>query len=528
MACVTKVELSEDERLGIIKWAREHAIRPGSSLADVNKAINDRFFGGMGKPEWINDILGGRKTPERHLAMDVWKKQDARRQIYSQAKNSSLAANRSNLSKAASLLLQSPRSVAVFGHGIVFPVTHAGDLILRPQDWDVFVRGTYRAYRNALSSDYHIKSNAALENDVSTVNPKINFDMASRSGLRVGEKGSPIGLMANKEAVDAVRSMIGLKPSAGGTTGFLKAAARSWDGLTRMRYELWKKGMERHTNTSMSEAEILNVGKEMADWANSATGYGKGPLTGKIGGTLGFGPALTQSKLNRVFVDPVKTLNTFSNWGKASLGEKAVAWERLSGSLQYLGTYLGFLMANQALLKAFGSKEKVNLFHPWSENDWMAFKTGDGLAFGIPGMMSELKTLGKLITIPFMSRKDLHGQTKMGAVGETAWRYGTAKLTPSIRVPTEAALGEDWRGRPLPWSSDPGTKNNPRLSWPEYATALGPIPTTGGAGFIAQKLHEGGMSEANTKNLMRALEISGFGLPGLHVHESHERPKKTY
>jgi hypothetical protein len=526
MGCVKNIELREEERLGIVKWAREHAIRPGSSLADVNSAINQRFFGGIGKPEWINDVLGGRKTPERNLAMDVWKQQDARRQIYAQAKNANLAANRPAIAKAASLVLQAPRSVAVFGHGIVFPVTHAGDLILRPQDWDIFVKGTYRAYRNALSSDYHLKSEAALVNDISELNPKINYDMAVRSGVRIGEKGHAIGLMANKENIDAVRSMIGLEPSKAGKAGFLQAAARSWDGLARMRYELWKKAMERHTNTAMSEKEILDVGKELGEWANNATGYGKGPLTGKVGGALGFGPALTQSKLNRVFADPVKTTNTFLNWNGATAGEKAVAWERLSGSAQYLGTYLGFLAANQAILSAFGSKEKVNLLHPY-EPGWMAFRTGTGQEFGIPGMLSELKTIGKLLAVPFLDKKSLRGDTRMDVAGQLVWRYGTSKLTPTVRVPAEAIFRQDWQGRPLPWSSESGTKSKPKVSWGEYASSIGPIPLSGPTSYLSQRLRESGMSSLDRNTLIKSLILFGIGLPGFHVKEAKEPKPQT-
>src|ERR1051325_4219938 len=79
----------DDERIAIWKWAKEKGIEQGMSIDKVHDAINTQFFAGHAKPEWINDILGGRKTPFRAVANDLWRKQYNRQAITQQARQMS-------------------------------------------------------------------------------------------------------------------------------------------------------------------------------------------------------------------------------------------------------------------------------------------------------------------------------------------------------------------------------------------------------------------------------------------------------
>ena len=64
MACYSgPIPVTDDERIVIWKWAKENAIDQGLPIDKVGDAINEHFFGGQAKPEWITDILSGRKTP---------------------------------------------------------------------------------------------------------------------------------------------------------------------------------------------------------------------------------------------------------------------------------------------------------------------------------------------------------------------------------------------------------------------------------------------------------------------------------
>ena len=73
--------IDHDDRMAIWRWAKANAIDHGLPIDKVGDSINTHFFAGQDKPEWITDILSGRKTPFRELANDAWRKQYNRRQI---------------------------------------------------------------------------------------------------------------------------------------------------------------------------------------------------------------------------------------------------------------------------------------------------------------------------------------------------------------------------------------------------------------------------------------------------------------
>ena len=293
--------------------------------------------------------------------------------------------------------------------------------------------------------------------------------------------------------------------------------------LTVMRYELWEGQMNKFLKPDMTKEEVLDIGKNLAVWANHATGSGKGPVA-DVGGVL-FGPKLTQSKLNRLFTDPAQTIKTFANWQNASAGEKAVAWTRLSGATQYLVTGLGFLAVNQGLLSALGIRKKDDQIN-WTDpmkSDFLAFKLG-GIEGYVPGLHTEIRTLAKILATAFMSRKELRGESRQSKLGEIVWQYGAGKLTPAIQRGLEVGLGQDYRGRPVPWSSDQGTPKEPRLSWGEYLGSIGPIPLEGPIGYVYDHLKKSGASSMDAATITKGLIITGLGATGLHVQESTKPP----
>lgn len=486
---------TQEEGTAIWKWAKENAIDQGMPIDKVHDAINDYFFGGQAKPEWINEILTGRKSPFRELSNDLWRKQYNRQTIIQQAKFLSQRAALGPIGRTVVALRFIPRAISVFGHGIVFPITHAGDLLMRPASWATFIKGTLKTYRAAGSSAYAAKSLDIMSRDEM-------YETAIRSGVDVGPKSHPVGLLSNT----------------GKKTGFFGAAARAWDMLTVMRFELWKKQVGKFVKPGMSQSEILDIGKNLGEWANHATGSGKGWVSNLGGGTL-FGPKLTQAKINRLTVDPTKTINTFARWKEATVGEKAAAWTRLSGATQYLTTRLGFLAVNAGVLAVLGSKQKINFTDP-DKSDWFAFKAAgvDGYA---PGMHTEIRTVAKILATAFKSRKEMRGETKFGATAKILGQYGMGKLEPGIQRVTEVGLGQNWQGRPLPWSADKGTAKKPKMSYGEYAASIGPIPLEGPIGYVYDHLKKNGANAMDATAIIKGLIIFGGGLPGFHVAEDY-------
>lgn len=482
--------ITDEERFGIWKWARENHIdtTKNPDIDKVGKAINDYFFGGEAHPDWITDILSGQKTPFREVANDMWLKQYNRRVITQQAQETARLNGASKFVQIARKIWSGPRTLAVFGHGIVFPITHAGDLLFRPQSWGTFFKGALKSYRGAFDKSF-------TEQALSAVRRDDLYDTAIRSSVDVGPKSHPSGLISRT---------------------YSGPASRAWDMLTVMRFELWKKQMGKFVKPGMSEAEVLDIGKNLGQWANHATGSAVGPIS-KIGGEGLFGPKLTQSKINRIIGDPIKTVRTFANWRDATVGERAVAWTRLSGATQYLAAVTGFLAVNQGILMALGQKEKVNLSDPM-KGDFMAFK-GAGVIGNVPGLHSEIRVLSKILATSFLSKKQLHGESKFAATAKTVGQYGMGKLHPTLERGLELGLGQDWLGRPLPWSSEKGTPSRPKLTYGEYAASIGPIPLEGPISFVYDQLRSQGMSGLDSTALLKALIIGGMGAPGLHVRE---------
>ena len=334
--------------MAIWKWAKANGIDRGESFEKIHDAINQRFFGGAAKPEWISDILSGRKTPLRLVSDAAWKAANNRRQVVRQAQDLSRTAALGPIAKAFRTVTAIPREIATAGHGFVFPISHAGDLAFRPASWGAFFKGLMRTYGTAFGR----YAPARAERIMQDMERRPLFRTAERSGLDVGAKSEATGLLP----------------------GWLgrNMSKRAWDMLTTMRYELWENQMKKFTNSGMSNEEVLDMGKNLATWANHATGSAKMPLKPEhahIAGELLFGPKLTTSKLARIAADPAKTIATFANWSKATPGEQAAAKIRLSGAVQYAATRLGFLAANQGVLMALGSKQKVNLTNP-TKSDW--------------------------------------------------------------------------------------------------------------------------------------------------------------
>ena len=130
-------------RAAIWKWVKEHGIDQGKSFDEIHDMIKQKVFSGMAdfKPEWATDILSGRKTPYHKIATDAWQAQARRKAVVQHAKDVAGRAAMSMPMRALSKLWTVPRSVAVAGHGYVFPITHAGDMVFNPGRWGVLFRG---------------------------------------------------------------------------------------------------------------------------------------------------------------------------------------------------------------------------------------------------------------------------------------------------------------------------------------------------------------------------------------------------
>jgi hypothetical protein len=486
-------KLTDQERLALWKWVKENAVDHGMPFEQVHEVLNNHFFAGNAKPEWINEFLAARKTPFRRASDAAWTAQANRRNIQQQAKHLVSDRNANILARAAKAVIAGPRYVTVGGgfHSVAFPGTHAGALLLNPLRWKAFARLVVNTWKNISPAQAEIlRDNMAREP---------NFTLARRNGLDFSTHGLETG---------------------GG-----KISARTWGALVETRFRLWDAAMKRHIESGKySASDIDSIAKELAVWANHATGSGKGVITDPRISWAFFGPKLTQSYWNRLIGDPLKTLSTWANWKNATAGDKVVATQRLRGAVTPVLTYMGMLAANQAVLLATGQKDQINWNDP-SKSDWLAFK-GFGFRWGLPGAMhAEIKLIGQIIAAQSMKPEQLaavgipvpHGKAAADKllslrelyVARQLLSYAKSKATPAIGLEEELRTGHDFLGRPLPWSTDKGTKEKPPVSWKEYAWSHAPIPLSGAAKYVFEELRKSGASASDALTWIRAAIVGG-------------------
>ena len=536
--------IDQDDRMVIWKWSKENYIDHGAPMDKIGDAINQKFYGGAAKPEWITDVLSGRKTPFREVSADAWKKQYYRRQAQSQAKDLYEKQTQPPILKAWTKMWETPRNLAVSGHGFVFPITHAGDLLLRPLSYKTIFKGLFDTYTKTFGPGAQAKTEQLLD----TMRRDQLFNLAAQSGLDVKERAHPTDLVNFNK-------------------GKGSQSERAWSVLTTIRFNLWKSATQKLLKPGMPWEEQMKVGSAMAEWANHATGSSKnGIVKSPMLGGLMFGPKLTQSKIDRLITDPVKTLTTFAKWNTASSAEKAAARTRLSGLTQYALTYGGMLLANQAVLSATGQKDKdgsplqINFTNPM-RGDWMAFK-GAGLEGHIPGLYSELKVLGQIMALTFANSKVVNpkNESETAAWGKVLGEWALGKSAPGLEMAKELATGRAFPDRPIPlqmpwYKQDPLPKPGKSISpskqpfsgvpgwhgWDEYLISHGPIPLQGPIRYVYDQMRARGASATDSTAWIKSLitfgtdpaamtkmaAVSLIGATGLHVAADPGTPPKT-
>jgi hypothetical protein len=498
----------QETRMAIWKWAKENGIDQGLPMEKVHDAINQKFFAGQGKPEWINDILSGRKTPFRRLADDAWAKQRNRRLILQQARSMYKDYNTPKAQQVARKLWEFPRRIVTFGHGIVFPITHGGDLILRPESWGPMLRNTYLNWTKSWSK-------AQTERILDSMRRDPLYRLAVDGGLKVQEGYDTTGIIGPH----GIKEPHPLNVLARVGRWSDEQSARSLQFLTKLRFDVWKQQMEQNVNpATMTHEQMLDYSKNLADWANHATGTTT-EIKIPFGAELMFGPKLTASKISRIVSDPLKTLGTWVN-PRATPGQRAVAMTRAFGAAQYFATGMGFLALNQALLHLFGLKQQINVTDP-TKKDYLQFK-GFGMEGDLGGLHSEARAVGKFIATVFANEKALaktppFGGNRYAHLQDVVARYAWGKASPLIQRGIEGLAGENFRGRPVPWSSNPGTEKAPRMTWGEYMGSIGPIPLSEGVKYFYDEFRKRGASVAQAASIIKGLIITGLGATGLKV-----------
>lgn len=349
------------------------------------------------------------------------------------------------------------RGLVLFKHGPVVGITHLLDVGLTLGRFRKFARAYYRGFR-AYDPAFVNKVMEQVEKDP-------EYDFWRRHGLPIGRDDN---ILPGKQV--------------GWAAGSLEAGSKP------LRLELAKQEWARIPE----ERRTPLMAQRIAEMASHATAsmrvgeWGFGPPQTWFGNAV-LAPLLTVAKGFKTIVDPIKTVNTYTqvlaNKATKFLPEKfrqaPPKWEdryiadrRTMMAGRYLGGVISFLAVNDVINRileehGIGPKhQRVNFFDP-SRPDWMSFRVGPYY----------IKTRGSMEVIQLLARMFVsanpYTRPKYGAKSwhELLGRYAEYKATPAISGGLELTTGRDIFGRPVPWSSDPGDKYHPRYSIPEYALA---------------------------------------------------------
>lgn len=493
--------LTIDQTRALWRHAKDAYINQGETNLDaIAQGVADDF--GLPK-QTVMEALAGPKAIRR-LADDMYLKMSRARQAEAAARAWLINQRTPGWLRMAKRVPNLMFSAKVFGHGTVGMVTHAGTLMFDPVVAREYWTNFARQFR-LLGQRYH---EAAMQD----LMHRPNFIVAKRAGLA----NDPFRFQDDYQNPQIALAL--------GT--FTRAGNRGFDALKLFRQDLF----DRSWNSLDASMRTPDSAKLLANAINHGTGVTTGAFLGKLSNAASvafFAPRLEASRWAFAIKDPAKAFNTFTNWRNASPADRMAAMSELRQKASIAGTYFGLLAANQALLTAFGSKQSVNFTDP-HHGDFLAFKAFGRNVSVISPMLHMVGLLADLYRIATAKRGKVESLTPRGEeMGERMWSYGRGKLSPFAQPLVDAATQADFRGRPMPFSSDKVPKylraqHIGKWTWPEYLTEqFAPIP----AEEAIKEVWEGqGVTRSDAERYLRALEtFTVTGATGVRVTDDKTR-----
>lgn len=381
-----------------------------------------------------------------------------------------------------------------FGHGTVGMITHAGKNIFLPTRWADYWPNFAKQYKLAYDRGYHEQMMQDLEN-------RPNFITAKRAGLA----NDPSKTFDDYQKHSLARLF--------GRAGLV--GARGFDSLKLLRQDLFDTAWNRLPDS----LKTSDMAKLLATEMNHSTGVSDINLP-KGSSTAFFAPKLEASRWAWVFGDNVKALKTLAEWKRSTPEERYHAKLVLKRSAEFMATYGALLAANQGLLIATGSKDRVNMTDP-SKGDWMRFKIGGRAIEPTGGLIGMLDFLGKIGNAALGEQDPREGRFEK--IGKAGASYLRGKLSPIASTATDVITGADFSGRPLPWSSDKEHEGRPKYTWPEYLlTQQTPIPVGEAARDVYTTMREKGAPDDFIKAILKGAAIGTLsGGTGVRIGEEY-------
>lgn len=500
-AQLKKFEFTRDEIADLWAHAKTAYIDKGASLSDTIHGVGTDL--GL-KPEWVADALTKPKAIRR-VSDDLYRKMSVRRRVVQEAKSLVRSIDTPGYKRAIQGVLKTPFAVAVYGHGTVGMETHVGAALFRPSSWNTYFSNFGRQFKYWTNTAAHEAAMQHLVRDP-------DFVRFNRAGL----------------AIDPDRTYTDYGTYAKFLGKLGEPGKRGFDVLKIYRLEeakaQWAKTSASIKNDPEMASEMAKLIAENVNHGSGVADIGHGtPQT--IASNVLFAAKLEASRWARIIGDPIKTTETFLNWKNASAPERQIALTRLKHAVEFTAFYYSTLLANNAMLAAFGSKNRVNMTDP-TKSDFLKHKIGDHSVALEGSLLAPVRFLAKVgydLWGPQSKFQKSTHETRFDAVGGAAADYLRGKLAPFPSIATDLATGSDFSGRPLPLSNAPKPRKGDKpYSWPEYALQHGPIPLSGASREVFESMKEQGMSLPQITMLMKALPVLGAEMTGVKIGKASE------
>jgi hypothetical protein len=390
-----------------------------------------------------------------------------------------------------------------FGHGTVGGITHAGMNLFKPTGWNKYFPFFFQQFKNAFGNT------AEYEKAMADHVRDPDYIFWKRAGLSI----DPNKAYDEYGNLGKYFGKIGL------------AGERGFNALKMYRLSQAKEIYSHLSNTEKADPQTA---QEIAKIVNHSTGTTEVKVPSGFNVAF-FAPKLEISRWQRFIQQPIKAVQTFSNWNNARPADKVAAKLIARRSGEMVATYAAALAANQAILSLAGSKQKINVTNP-SQSDWLKFKAGDKSIDVSGGMLSTARFIGTLIGIGRQAWEgDKSQRTKpqdklYGKIGQQM-RY---KLSPFGSTAADLITGVDAMGRPLPYSSVKPPKGEDKYTlWSYLGEAQTPIPIAEGIQAAAEGMKEKGMSSPDIMDILNGI-VTGVvsGGTGTHLNPDYSLTQK--
>lgn len=473
---------------------------------------------GMRVEDVTKELTANKQT--KRLADDVWRKQEALRRFQYQAKRWLKGAAIPEWEKALATLPQAAFAAKVGFHGLVAEGTHAPMLAFQPRFYANYFRDFGKMYKLVGWPHKQANARAYYEMQVQDLLRRPNYIKARRAGLQNDpsnfEEYASIDLQGkvNKglekidpKVADYFNSIAGM-------------GNRGYSILKILRQDLF----DQRWNALPESKQTPEFAKEIATIVNHVTGVTEAGASGasKWPNLVLFAPRLLGSRYMWLAGDPIRAgkimVNTLINWKSTTPAEKYFAIEQVKEKAWVVGTLLALLKANQGMLSATDSDQKINFTDPM-KGDFLNFKAAGMRASYGSAMVNMAKLPVKLYAIRASDggklKNLIYPDEDSAKVIE---QFVRSQASPIANIAADLWFKADSQNRPLPISERPVPKRLQAqgigpYTWPEWATeAALPIPAEEAAREVWKHM---GMNEEQIKDARRTMAaISIFGQAG--------------